>query len=228
MKKLILVFAMALAGTLAFAQTNEGKTLYVIDGVVSTKEAADQLPSNMIKNMNVVKGVESVIVITTHEGREISGRVVDVDGKPMIGVAVMVPKTKTGVVTDANGYYKINLPAGEAFLNYIYVDYPTITVQVEKANMDDVVMDKNAPQNRVVIKDLNDDGVVSVRGVKKAGGDPLYVVKSANGKIKKVENLESISPNDIKTMHVYKDDKSAEQFKKYGDTSNGVVLVELK
>ena len=227
MKKLILVFAMALAGTLAFAQTNEGKTLYVIDGVVSSKEAADQLPSNMIKNMNVVKGVESVIVITTHEGREISGRVVDVEGKPMIGVAVMVPKTKIGVVTDANGYYKINLPAGEAFLNYIYVDYPTKTVQVDKANMDDVVMDKNAPENLVVIKELKGD-VVSVRGVKKAGGDPLYVVKSANGKIKKVDNLESISPNDIKTMHVYKDDKSAEQFKKYGDTTNGVVLVELK
>lgn len=226
MKKLILVFAMALAGTLAFAQTNEGKTLYVIDGVVSTKEAADQLPSNMIKNMNVVKGVESVIVITTHEGREISGRVVDVDGKPMIGVAVMVPKTKTGVVTDANGYYKINLPAGEAFLNYIYVDYPTITVQVDKANMDDVVMDKNAPQDLVVIKNLNGE-VVSVKGVKKPESDPLYLVKSANGDIKKVDSLESISPNDIKTMNVFKD-KSVEQFKKYGDTTNGVVLVELK
>ena len=226
MKKLILFFAMALAGTLAFAQTNEGKTLYVIDGVVSTKEAADQLPSNMIKNMNVVKGVESVIVITTHEGREISGRVVDVDGKPMIGVAVMVPKTKTGVVTDANGYYKINLPAGEAFLNYIYVDYPTITVQVDKANMDDVVMDKNAPQDLVVIKNLNGE-VVSVKGVKKPESDPLYLVKSANGDIKKVDSLESISPNDIKTMNVFKD-KSVEQFKKYGDTTNGVVLVELK
>ena len=93
--------------------------------------------------------------------------------------------------------------------------------------MDDVVMDKNAPENLVVIKELKGD-VVSVRGVKKACGDPLYVVKSANGKIKKVDNLESISPNDIKTIHVYKDDKSAEQFKKYGDTSNGVVLVELK
>ena len=115
----------------------------------------------------------------------------------------------------------------DAFLNYMYVDYPTKTVQVDKANMDDVVMDKNAPENLVVVKDLKGD-VVSVRGVKKAGGDPLYVVKSANGKIKKVDNLESISPNDIKTMHVYKDDKSAEQFKKYGDTSNGVVLVELK
>ena len=222
MKKLILIISMALASSIAFAQNSNDNTLYIIDGFVATKAAADELPSDAIRNMNIVKGVESVVIITT-QGREIFGRVVDVEGKPMIGVAVIVPKTKTGAVTDANGYYKINLPAGEAFLNYIYVDYPTITVQVDKANMDDVVMDKNAPQNRVVLKDLNDDGVVS-RGV----GDPLYVVKSANGKIKKVDNLESISPNDIKTMHVYKDDKSAEQFKKYGDTSNGVVLVELK
>ena len=227
MKKLILVISMALASSLAFAQSDTDKTLYIIDGVVSTKAAADELPSDAIRNMNVVKGVESVVIITTQSGREISGRVVDVEGKPMAGVLVMVPKTKVGVATDVNGYYKINLAAGEAFLNYMYVDYPTKTVQVDKANMDDVVMDKNAPQNLVVIKDLKGD-VISVRGVKKAGGDPLYVVKSANGKIKKVDNLESISPNDIKTMHVYKDDKSAEQFKKYGDTSNGVVLVELK
>ena len=227
MKKLILIISMALASSIAFAQNSNDKTLYIIDGVVSTKAAADELPSDIIKNMNVVKGVESVVVITTHAGREISGRVVDIEGKPMAGVLVMVPKAKVGVATDANGYYKINLAAGEAFLSYMYVDYPTKTVQVDKANMDDVVMDKNAPQNLVVIKDLKGD-VISVRGVKKAGGDPLYVVKSANGKIKKVDNLESISPNDIKTMHVYKYDKSAEQFKKYGDTSNGVVLVELK
>ena len=57
--------------------------------------------------------------------------------------------------------------------------------------------------------------------------DPLYLVKSANGDIKKVDNLESISTDDIKTMNVFKGDKG-EQFKKYGDTSNGVVLVELK
>ena len=227
MKKLILIISMALASSFAFAQNSSDKTLYIIDGVVSTKAAADELPSDAIRNMNIVKGVESVVIITTQAGREISGRVVDVEGKPMAGVIVMVPKTKVGVATDGNGYYKINLAAGEAFLNYMYVDYPTKTVQVDKANMDDVVMDKNAPENLVVIKELKGD-VVSVRGVKKAGGDPLYVVKSANGKIKKVDNLESISPNDIKTMHVYKDDKSAEQFKKYGDTSNGVVLVELK
>ena len=217
---------MSIATNFAFAQSGEGQTLYIIDGVVSTKATVDELPSDMIRNMNVVKGVESVVIITTQNGREISGRVVDTEGKPMAGVLVMVPKTKAGVATDANGYYKINLAAGEAFLQYMYVDYPTITVQVDKANMDDVVMDKNALPNTVVIKDLKGD-VVSVRGEKKSESNPLYLTKSANGVIKKVDNLESISPNDIKTMNVFKGEQG-EQFKKYGDTSNGVILIELK
>ena len=226
MKKLFFIFLMSIATNFAFAQSGEGQTLYIIDGVVSTKAAVDELPSDMIRNMNVVKGVESVVIITTQNGREISGRVVDTEGKPMAGVLVMVPKTKAGVATDANGYYKINLAAGEAFLQYMYVDYPTITVQVDKANMDDVVMDKNAPQNLVALKDLKGD-VVSVRGEKKPESNPLYLTKSANGVIKKVDNLESISPNDIKTMNVFKGEQG-EQFKKYGDTSNGVILIELK
>ena len=226
MKKLILVISMALASSLAFAQNSADKTLYIIDGVVSTKAAADELPSDAIKNMNIVKGVESVVIITTQSGRKISGRVVDVEGKPMAGVAVMVPKTKLGVVTGLDGTFNINLPASEAFLTFAMVDYPSKTVQVDKANLGDIVMDKNAPQDLVVIKDLNGE-VVSVKGVKKPGSDPLYLVKSANGNIKKVDSLESISPNDIKTMNVFKD-KSVEQFKKYGDTTNGVVLVELK
>ena len=226
MKKLILVISMALASSLAFAQNSADKTLYIIDGVVSTKAAADELPSDAIKNMNIVKGVESVVIITTQSGRKISGRVVDVEGKPMAGVAVMVPKTKLGVVTGLDGTFNINLPASEAFLTFAMVDYPSKTVQVDKANLGDIVMDKNAPQDLVVIKDLNGE-VVSVKGVKKPGSDPLYLVKSANGEIKKVDSLQSISPNDIKTMSVFKNDK-VDQFKKYGDTSNGVVLVELK
>ena len=226
MKKLILIISMALASSLAFAQNSNDNTLYIIDGVVATKAAADELPSDAIKNMNIVKGVESVVIITTQSGREISGRVVDVEGKPMAGVAVMVPKTKLGVVTGLDGTFNINLPAGAAFLTFAMVNYPTKTVQVDKANLGDIVMDKNAPQDLVVIKDLNGE-VVSVKGVKKPGSDPLYLVKSANGDIKKVNSLESISPNDIKTMSVFKNDK-VDQFKKYGDTSNGVVLVELK
>ena len=226
MKKLILIISMALASSLAFAQEHTrqthiidgSNTLYIIDGVVSLKTAADQLPSDAIKNMNIVTGIDKVVIITTKEGRVVSGRVVDTEGKPIIGVAVLSPKTHNGVVTDMEGRFQMNLPAGEAFLTFKMIDYPSKTVQVDKSDLGDIVMDKNATQDVVVI---------SARGEKKAGAEPLYLVKYANGKVKKVDSLDSISPSDIKTMNVFKD-KSVEQFKKYGDTTNGVVLVELK
>ena len=226
MKKLILIISMALASSLAFAQEHTrqthiidgSNTLYIIDGVVSLKTAADELPSDAIKNMNIVTGIDKVVIITTKEGRVVSGRVVDTEGKPIIGVAVLSPKTHNGVVTDMEGRFQMNLPAGEAFLTFKMIDYPSKTVQVDKSDLGDIVMDKNATQDVVVI---------SARGEKMPKSDPLYLVKSANGDIKKVDNLESISTDDIKTMNVFKGDKG-EQFKKYGDTSNGVVLVELK
>ena len=105
-------------------------------------------------------------------------------------------------------------------------DRITAVLDEKLDGMDDVVMDKNALPNTVVIKDLKGD-VVSVRGEKKSESNPLYLTKSANGVIKKVDNLESISPNDIKTMNVFKGEQG-EQFKKYGNTSNGVILIELK
>ncbi len=220
MKKLFFIFLMSIATNFAFAQSGEGQTLYIIDGVVSTKAAADELPSNMVRNMNVVKGVESVVIITTQNGREISGRVVDTEGNPMAGVIVLTPKTKVGVTTDANGYYKINLAAGEAFLQFLYVDYPTLTVQVDKANMDDVVMDKNAAENSVVIKDVSTQS-------NPAAGKPLCVIKKPNGKLY-AGDMNSISPNEIKTMHVFKGEEQTKAYKQYGDTSNGVILIELK
>ena len=205
MKKLILIISMALACCLAFAQNSNDNTLYIIDGVVATKAAADELPSETIKNMNVVKGVESVVVITTHAGREISGRVVDTEGKPMFGVLVTIPMTGKGVVTDMDGAFKIVLPAGEAFLKFAFIDYPTKLVQVDKADLGDVVLEGNA-----VVK-----------------GSRLFLVKKTDGTIYKIDSWDSIPASSTRTIHAFKSEE-AEQFSKYGDISNGVVLVELK
>lgn len=225
MKKLILIISMALASSLAFAQEHTrqthiidgSNTLYIIDGVVSLKTAADELPSDAIKNMNIVTGIEKVVIITTKDGRVISGRVVDTEGRPMMGVAVLSPKTHNGVVTDIDGRFQMNLPAGEAFLTFKMIDYPSKTVQVDKSDLGDIVMDKNATQDVVVI---------SAIGEKKPAGDPLCIIKKPDGEISK-GSFDSITPEQIKSIHVFKDN-SVEQFKKYGDTSNGVILVELK
>lgn len=232
MKKLIIVVSMVLACSFAYAQENtrqtqimDGNTLYIVDGILSRKLAVDELPSDAIKSMNIVKGIEKAVIITTREGKVISGRVVDVDGKPMNGVVVRVSKTQNVAVTDKQGFYEINLPVGKEFIDFRYGDYPTKTVQVNKENMDDVVMDKNAPQNSEVIKDLKGD-VVSVRGEKKPAGDPLCIIKKSNGELSKGK-LDSLTPDDIKSIHVFKD-SHVDDYKEFGDVSNGVILVELK
>ena len=99
MKKLILIISMALASSITFAQNSNDNTLYIIDGVVATKAAADELPSDAIRNMNIVKGIESVVIITTQAGREISGRVVDVEGKSIGGLYA------AGELANSNFYY---------------------------------------------------------------------------------------------------------------------------
>ena len=216
---------MALASSLAFAQehtrqthiTDGSKTLYLIDGVLSLKTAADELPSDAIKNMNIVTGIEKVVIITTKNGRVISGRVVDTEGKPIIGVAVLSPKTHNGVVTDMDGRFQMNLPAGEAFLTFKMIDYPSKTVQVDKSDLGDIVMDKNATQDVVVI---------SARGEKMQAGDPLCIIKKPDGEISK-GSFDSITPEQIKSIHVFKDNQ-VDLYKKFGDTSNGVILIELK
>ena len=166
MKKLILIISMALVCGLASAQQNADKTLYIVDGVVSQKALVDALPKDLINNMEVVKGVESVVVITT--------------------------KAKAAA------------------------DTPVISIRPSIEN------NGNDPENQVVAA-ISYRSTSAVDIVK---ADPLCIVKSPDGKLAKSE-MASISPDTIKSIHVLKDEKT-EPYKSFGDTSNGVVLIELK
>ena len=57
---------------------------------------------------------------------------------------------------------------------------------------------------------------------------PLTVVKDANGKTYKVDNMNSIDKNAIESVSVIKNKSACEEFKKYGDVSDGVIYIELK
>ena len=166
MKKLILIITMALASSLAFAQENADKTLYIVDGVVSQKALVDALPKDLINNMEVIKGMESVVVITT--------------------------KAKAAA------------------------DTPVISIRPTAES------NENDPENQVV-------AAISYRStsaVDLVKADPLCIVKSPDGKLTK-SKMASISPDTIKSIHVFKDEKK-ETYKSFGDTSNGVILIELK
>ena len=157
---------MVLASSLAFAQENTDKTLYIVDGAVSQKSFVDALPKDLINNMEVIKGVESVVVITTKSKATTDN--------PVIGIRT-VKKEESGNSTE---------------------DKP-VTISIRRTQAIDMVK-----------------------------ADPLCIVKSTDGKLSKGD-MPSISPDTIKSIHVFKDD-TTEPYKSFGDTSNGVVLIELK
>lgn len=74
MKKLLIFAAMLLMAGGAMAQdAQEGKTLYILDGQVVPELVFKGIPAEAIKNMNVMKGVESVVIASTVDAEQMAG-----------------------------------------------------------------------------------------------------------------------------------------------------------
>ncbi len=64
--------------------------------------------------------------VTTQQDPTISGIVRDSEGVPLLGVNIVIKGTTTGVISDANGNYNIEIPSatvGTAILVFSYVGY---------------------------------------------------------------------------------------------------------
>ncbi|MBK7264900.1 MAG: carboxypeptidase-like regulatory domain-containing protein [Ignavibacteriales bacterium] len=85
--------------------------------------------------------------------------IVSADGEPLPGVTIRVLDTKSGTVTNSDGYYELkNLPVGKIKLQFTYVGYLTIdkTVTIEAgriltANIS--LTEKNLELDEIVISD---------------------------------------------------------------------------
>lgn len=86
------------------------------------------------------------------QDRSISGRVVGVnDNAPLPGVSILVKGTSTGTTTDANGSYKINVPAN-AILVFSFVGYSPKEIIVGNQSSIDVSLElDNRLLNEVVV-----------------------------------------------------------------------------
>lgn len=74
MKKLLIFAAMLLMAGGAMAQdAQKAKTLYILDGQVVSELVFKGIPAEAIKNMNVMKGVESVVIATTVDAEQMAG-----------------------------------------------------------------------------------------------------------------------------------------------------------
>lgn len=177
MKRIIFIMVAMMLSMAASAQTTN-KTLYIVDGKVVSEEQFKALDNNSIDDMNVIKGIESAIVITTK--------------KPQKPGVVVIRGEKD---SDADAL-KLHVK------------------DIAQAKMDDVII-------------LDSDTDVSTQK------DPLMLLTDGE-KTMKIESVSAlnIKPEDILhiTMIHYQslDSKATEQFKKYGDVTNGVTLIQVK
>lgn len=159
-----------------YAASDSNKTLYLVNGQPTTKEAVDQLPPEMIKNMNVMRGVESVVLITT--------------------------RAKDVLTPDKDAKLR--------------VEHNVITI--DKNNEEVTIDDRLKGTVFRIKKDSVQNNIFSA----------LIVVKQADGSIRTAGNIDDFKPEQIKAVGVYKNGAQLDQFKEFGDTSNGVIYIELK
>ncbi|MCM1077538.1 MAG: TonB-dependent receptor [Bacteroides sp.] len=122
-------------------------TLCLMGGTAMTAQAADSRGG---------QPSEAQQVAATHR---VTGTVLDENGDPMIGVSVVEEGTKTGVATDFDGNFTLNVRPG-ATLHFSYIGYKSQSIKVGNQNSIQVTMQ---PDNNV----LDDVVVVGYGTVKK-------------------------------------------------------------
>ncbi|MCK0130830.1 SusC/RagA family TonB-linked outer membrane protein [Flavobacteriaceae bacterium F08102] len=97
-------------------------------GIINLDNLLEQTVSK--EKFNVTLGANNRIIIKQKEQNQITGKVVDEHGEPLIGVNVLIKNTKTGVSTDLDGSFKINASVGNELV-FSYVGFETKTVKIE-------------------------------------------------------------------------------------------------
>jgi TonB-linked SusC/RagA family outer membrane protein len=111
--------------------------------------------------------------VYAQQGIKISGSVTDVAGVPLTGVTIGLNGTVTGVTTDTEGKYTINVPDNNAVLQFLYVGYTTQEIAVGNRTSIDVVMTEDVEQLSEV--------VVTALGIKREEKALGYAVQTVKG-----------------------------------------------
>jgi TonB-linked SusC/RagA family outer membrane protein len=102
--------------------------------------------NNTIKNTLAILFLAPMLLVGYIAGAQsVTGRVTDPSGEPVIGGNVIVKGTNTGVITDANGVYKINA-AADATLTFSCIGYVAQEIKVDSRAVIDVTLAEEAEQ----------------------------------------------------------------------------------
>ena len=125
------------------------KTEIDVDRKVNIK-ANDQtvaaVLSSLFDNTNTVYAMEgtNILLMSRPEGIQqqnvVTGTIIDETGEGLPGVNVTVKGTITGVMTDIDGKYSINIPNSSAILQFSFIGYTSQEVTVENQSIINITL----------------------------------------------------------------------------------------
>lgn len=112
----------------------------------------------------------------------VSGRVTDADGSTGLpGVNVAVKGTTIGTVTDANGYYNVQLPPSAAFLTVSFIGYQTQDLPITNPVINVDMLPDTQQLSEVVVVGYSSDNAAEIQG--RAAGVQISRDKKEKSKI---------------------------------------------
>ncbi|MFZ1702701.1 MAG: TonB-dependent receptor [Saprospiraceae bacterium] len=111
----------------------------------------------------------------TYGQSRVSGKVTDISGEALIGASVVVKESPAaGTITDVDGMYELNIPAGGSTLVFSYTGYDTKEMSLTGASVVNVSLEEGRVLDEVVIVGYGAQSKKDVTGsISKVRGDDL-------------------------------------------------------
>ena len=140
---------------LFFYVDSDVKDIYV--NVNAQNKQINEILSKALSGMNLTYTINdrSISIMkkssVTQQTKQISGKVTDTNGEPIIGVNIMVQGTNNGTITDLDGMFRLDVPAG-AILQVSYIGYLQQIIAVgDKQNFAIVLKEDTQNLDEVVV-----------------------------------------------------------------------------
>lgn len=105
------------------------------------------------------------------QARMITGTITDESGQPLIGASVLAKGTAVGAITDFDGNYSINVPAGVQALQFSYTGFTTLEVNLGTENrLDAELSESGTALSEVVVTGLGSSRDRKIISPKPKGG----------------------------------------------------------
>lgn len=152
----------------------------IIDELTLEKETLEDSLRKILENTEYtyqIEGRYAIIVPKKKQNKnsalkQITGKVEDPKGEPLIGVSILVKGTDEGTITDMDGNYKIETHSNNPVLIFSYIGYKTQEVSLKgQSSINVTLMDDTQ---------IIDEVVVTALGIKRAEKALSYNVQQVN------------------------------------------------